>query len=218
MTDVIFEAVALGVDSIISGAVISIIVAVLALNNKLNAYIAQQETFAKAATYYRQYSMYNNSRIMATNALSTFLYYDDDIDVIMIDVDLSPSVMKARIYEKLPNFDIMTVREYSITLDPSDNTVCYIKAGGYSIDTCKAEEQEISEKLRDAYKSGLYEKSPAIDIDYTRITTDINPYGEFQAYLLEDLAKYPETGALYSGSVVTRIWLERIDTEEVATP
>ena len=214
MTDVIFEAVALGVDSIISGAVISIIVAVLALNTKLNSYIAQQETFAKAATYYRQYSMYNNARIMATNALSAFLYYDDDIDIVMLDVDLISGTPEARIYEKYPNFDIQTVRRYSIVDHTSDSTLCYIKSGSYTIATCKKEEETISQKLKEAFITGLYEKSAPEEVDYTVITTEINPYGEFQAYLLEDLAKCPGTDTLYSGSVVTRIWLERIDTKE----
>lgn len=216
MTDIIFEAVALGVDAIISGAVITIITAVLALNTRLNMYVSQQETFATAATYYRQYSLYNNREISATEALSTFLYYDNDIDVILIDVSIENPAepMYARIYEKEAPEGNMTFRSYPITVNPSDAAQCVISSDAGTIAVCTMTEEEISKALRNAYKSGTYTRSAANEVVYTDITVAVNSYGKYYARLLEDLAKYPADDTLYKGSVVTRIWIERIDTIE----
>lgn len=214
MTDVIFEAVALGVDAIISGAVISIIVSVLALNTKLNAHIAQQETFASAATYYRQYSLYNNNEVTATETLSTFLYYDDDIDVIVIDVELEAATgMYARIYEKYAPEGDMTYRQYTITDSPTDAGKCVVASDAGVLFVCEKDYEVVSKKLRECYASGMYQRSVAHNVDFAEITVAVNPYGKFFARLLEDLAEHPvDDNGLYSGSVVTRIWIERIGT------
>ena len=219
MTDIIFEAVAMGVDSIVAGAVVSMIVTVLSLNGKLNAYTSLQETYADSVTYYRQYSKYNCTTIGAPDALSALLYYDERIDIVLVDVDIESTAKTADLYVK----EDSEIRRYSFTVEPNgDKSYHYVKLGGSSIGAISTPSgtitrTAIAEVIRGRYATTGMRGETYVEDNYADLSVRLSSTGKFKAYLLEDLARVPvivngdEVSGIYSGGVVTSIWLERIE-------
>lgn len=219
MTDIIFEAVAMGVDSIVAGAVVSMIVTVLSLNGKLNAYTSLQETYADSVTYYRQYSKYNCTTIGAPDALSALLYYDERIDIVLVDVDIESTAKTADLYVK----EDSEIKRYSFTVEPNgDGSYHYVKFGGSSVGAINTSTEPITRAaiikvIRERYATTGMRGETYVEDNYADLSVRLSSTGKFKAYLLEDLARVPvivngdEVSGIYSGGVVTSIWLERIE-------
>lgn len=81
MTDLLFDALSLGVDSVVSGAIVSMIVAVLSMSTQLSNYTAQQRAVADSVNYYRQYSIYDGNTVSTADVISAMVYFRQDLDI-----------------------------------------------------------------------------------------------------------------------------------------
>lgn len=205
MTDVIFEAVALGVDSIISGSIVSMIVLVLSLSSKLNNYASMQETYAQSITYYRQYSKYNNTTIISSDALSALFYYDSNMDIYIVDANVDDEdASKQGIWIYAKEGGVLGSYKAAVTKDDVNSKYIVTYATGtktYSYDdkdliAADAYERYLSGGVAKYLKEGRF-------LLHTEISTQMNAGRLFDARLLEDLSKKPE--GLYKGGTVTGI-------------
>lgn len=205
MTDVIFEAVALGVDSVISGSVVSMIVLVLTLSSKLNAYAAMQETYAQSITYYRQYSKYNNTEVVSADALSALFYYDSNMDIFIVDANFDAEDESARgvwVYAKEDG--IVKSYKAGFTVDEVNSTYT-VKYTGKNITYPFGSEADIAASAYEQYLNGIV---PEYKVDgsyltYTKISAQMEADRVFKARLLEDLSTRPD--GMYKGGTVTGI-------------
>ena len=191
MTDIIFEAISMGVDAVIAGATVAILVTVLNLSAKLGSYASQQESYANYISYYRHYSNYNRNEISAADALSALFYFDEDIDIVLLDYDTTTHT--ASIVTKRNG----VMRELTKTYTSSGSTF-----------TCNgATTTSAQQMLKTLYNQTDGQGAGSVVISYDvvahRATADVT----YDAYLCEDLKKTPSD--LYGGGTVTGIYIIR---------
>ena len=207
MTDVIFEAVSLGVDSVISGSIVSMIVLVLTLSSKLNSYASMQETYAQSITYYRQYSKYNATDIVAADALSALFYYDDNIDIFIVDAELDGAEKALWLYSKTSGY--VTTYKAPVTYDAGTDTYS-VNFNGTIKSFPGSQKYVMINAMYDYCNQGKL--SPYVNdegnfLTYADISAQVAADSIFSANLLEDLKNTPSV--LYSGGTVTGIIIVR---------
>ena len=206
MTDIIFEAISMGVDSVISGTVVVMIVSVLHLSTQLNSYASMQETYAQSLTYYRQYSKYNNQKIVASEAVSALLYYDEGVDLFIIDAEVDdPGTAYVKLYKKDGNN--VTLYSPALSYDATESEWSITPSRGDPIVLTSGESGLIPSAVYELY---LAEKLDPVSttLNYADVTGEIKADAMFKANLLEDLNKTPSE--YYDGGTVTGILIRKI--------
>ena len=204
MTDIIFEAISMGVDSVISGTVVVMIVSVLHLSAQLNSYASMQETYAQSLTYYRQYSKYNGEQIVAADAVSALFYYDEGVDLYIIDADVTDP---ANAYVKLYVKDKKNVILYEPEVTMEDGSWVITPDEGDPIELAAGEVGLITAAIYELYLDDRIEPSTEV-FTFADISAEIKADAMFQANLMEDLSKQPST--YYEGGTVTGILIRKI--------
>lgn len=84
MTDLIYDYITLGVDMIISAAILASIVLLLRTSTLLSMYSAQQQATSDKLNYYREFSMYDcTNNLTGADVLSALTYYRYDLDIVV---------------------------------------------------------------------------------------------------------------------------------------
>jgi hypothetical protein len=85
MTDLIYDYITMGVDMMISAAILASVIILLKSSTVLSNVAASQQATSDKLNYYREYSMYDNtSTLMSPDALSTITYYRYDLDIVIV--------------------------------------------------------------------------------------------------------------------------------------
>jgi len=187
MTDAIFEAIATGVDSVVSGAVLMIFVYILGMNTKISKYSSMQETYSKAVTYYREFNAFDCASVHTADVIAASATYSNGIAIYGIFVDKSTST--AYLYKRADGKWTKANATYSVS------------TGKVSFGSVNTDDDEVLIKaMREANWSTTI---PASDL-YS-ISADFMG----KSYLLEDLTLKPSVP--YRGGTVTGIYfrLER---------
>ena len=84
MTDLVYDYITMGVDMIISAAVLASIVILLRGATVLSQYSAVQQENADRVNYYKEYNKYDNTnQLTSADAKSAILYYRYDIQILI---------------------------------------------------------------------------------------------------------------------------------------
>lgn len=84
MTDLIYDYITMGVDMMISGAILASVVILLRSSTILSAYSAQQQATTDRINYYKEFSMYDcTDKLLSPDVLSAMVYYKYDLDVVI---------------------------------------------------------------------------------------------------------------------------------------
>lgn len=117
MTDLVYDYITMGVDMIISAAVLSAVIILLKGSTTLSQYNATQQANADRIEYYREYSMYDcTTKLSSADAKSAITYYKHNLQ---ITIRLLNGTL---IYNK-PTDGTIWVQEYGsseVMLDSSD--------------------------------------------------------------------------------------------------
>lgn len=85
MTDLIYDYISMGVDMMISAAILTAVVVLIRGSTILSAHSAQQQATTDRLNYYREYSMYDcTDNLLSPDALSAITYYRYDLDVVIV--------------------------------------------------------------------------------------------------------------------------------------
>ena len=87
MTDLVYDYITMGVDLMISAAILAAVVILLRGSTLLSIYSAQQQSTTDRINYYKEYAMYDCTQgLLSPDVLSTMVYYKYDLDIV-IQVD-----------------------------------------------------------------------------------------------------------------------------------
>lgn len=82
MTDLIYDYISMGVDMLITAAIISAVVVLLRSTMILNTYSANQQASSERINYYKEYNKYDCTETLVTaDIISAMLYYRYDLQV-----------------------------------------------------------------------------------------------------------------------------------------
>lgn len=87
MTDLIYDALTMGVDMIISAVILSSIVMLLSSTQQLNSIQAMQTANADMMNYYREYNQFDNTDVNSSDVLGCILYYRGTLEVMINGYD-----------------------------------------------------------------------------------------------------------------------------------
>ena len=87
MTDLIYDALTMGVDMIISSVILSSIVMLLSSTQQLNSIQAMQTANADMMNYYREYNQFDNTDVNSSDVLGCILYYRGTLEVMINGYD-----------------------------------------------------------------------------------------------------------------------------------
>lgn len=190
MTDLIYDYISMGVDMLITAAIVSAIVVLLRSTIILNQYSANQQASAERVNYYKEFNKYDCTDTLVTaDMISAMLYYRYDLEVV---VTFKESGGGVTIYTNKPR------PETSI-----DGTIYRINKSG-TIDTVSATDFKKAVSPNWMYKAFLYEESST-------------PRGSFGSYTSKspgspasapnDLFGFPSIEG-YSGGLITGLYFE----------
>lgn len=208
MTDIIFEAVSMGVDSIISGAIVVMLVSVLNLSAQLNSYASVQETYAQTLNYYRQYSKYNAADVVAADVVTALFYYDGGVDLYIVDVDVSnPSASYAKLYKKENNQ--VNIYDIAISVRASDNAwILKDRSTGTTVVVPSSQVKTIPKVIYDSVVKDKKFTTYVSGYNVADVSAQLKADSIFNAHLLEDLSITPSE--LYGGGTVTGITMLKV--------
>lgn len=84
MNDLVYDYITAGVDMIISAVILSGVVLLLRGTVILNQYSANQQATAERVSYYKEYSIYDNtSNLSSADVISALVYYKDNFSVVI---------------------------------------------------------------------------------------------------------------------------------------
>ena len=84
MTDLVYDYISMGVDMILTAAILSAIVVLLRSSTILSAYQANLQANSDRMNYYKQYNMYDNTHTLCTaDIVSALLYYRYDLELVV---------------------------------------------------------------------------------------------------------------------------------------
>lgn len=84
MTDLVYDYITMGVDMMISAAILAAVVILLRGSTLLSMYSAQQQSTTDRINYYKEYAMYDCTQgLLSPDVLSTMVYYKYDLDVVV---------------------------------------------------------------------------------------------------------------------------------------
>lgn len=82
MTDLIYDYITMGVDMMISAAILTSVVVLLRSSTILSTYSAQQQATSDRLNYYREYAMYDcTENLLSPDVLSAITYYRYDLAI-----------------------------------------------------------------------------------------------------------------------------------------
>lgn len=86
MTDMVYDYITMGVDMMISAAILAAVVILLRGSTLLSIYSAQQQSTTDRINYYKEYAMYDCTQgLLSPDVLSTIVYYKYDLDIVIQD-------------------------------------------------------------------------------------------------------------------------------------
>lgn len=86
MTDLVYDYITMGVDMMISAAILAAVVILLRGSTLLSIYSAQQQSTTDRINYYKEYAMYDCTQgLLSPDVLSTIVYYKYDLDIVIQD-------------------------------------------------------------------------------------------------------------------------------------
>ena len=86
MTDLVYDYITMGVDMMISAAILAAVVILLRGSTLLSVYSAQQQSTTDRINYYKEYAMYDCTQgLLSPDVLSTIVYYKYDLDIVIQD-------------------------------------------------------------------------------------------------------------------------------------
>lgn len=86
MTDLVYDYITMGVDMMISAAILAAVVILLRGSTLLSIYSAQQQSTTDRINYYKEYAMYDCTQgLLSPDVLSTMVYYKYDLDIVIQD-------------------------------------------------------------------------------------------------------------------------------------
>lgn len=84
MTDLVYDYITMGVDMMISAAILAAVVILLRGSTLLSMYSAQQQSTTDRINYYKEYAMYDCTQgLLSPDVLSTMVYYKYDLDIVI---------------------------------------------------------------------------------------------------------------------------------------
>lgn len=84
MTDLIYDYITLGVDMMISGAILASVIVLLRSSAILSTYASNQQQVSDRIGYYREYAMYDcTQELLSPDVLSTITYYRYSLEVVI---------------------------------------------------------------------------------------------------------------------------------------
>lgn len=99
MNDLIYDYITAGVDMLISAVILSGVVLLLRGTVILNQYSANQQATAEKVTYYKEFSIYDNTNnLSSADVISALVYYKDELDVV---ISLNASCTDLVYYDKI---------------------------------------------------------------------------------------------------------------------
>lgn len=88
MTDLVYDYISMGVDMILTAAILSAIVVLLRSSTVLSAYQANLQANSDRMNYYKQFNMYDNTNTLCTaDIISALLYYRYDMELVVKNSD-----------------------------------------------------------------------------------------------------------------------------------
>lgn len=148
MTDLVYDYITMGVDMILSSAILSAIVVMLYGSSALSHYSAMQQQNADSINYYMQYSMYDNTSGNSSSAvISALQYYKNDILVYVngnYQVKTDPKTGKFQVKKSDGTWREASYDEFSTFIPSNTKYHAYICEDGVGID-----------QKSDSYKGGV---------------------------------------------------------------
>lgn len=84
MTDLIYDYITMGVDMMISAAILTAVVILMRSSTILSSYSAQMQANSDRINYYKEYSTYDcTDNLLSPDALSAMVYYRFDLEVVI---------------------------------------------------------------------------------------------------------------------------------------
>lgn len=84
MTDLIYDYITMGVDMMISAAILAAIIVMLRSSNILTNYSAQQQATSDRLNYYKEFVAFDNtSKLLSPDISSAMVYYRYDLDIVV---------------------------------------------------------------------------------------------------------------------------------------
>ena len=86
MTDLIYDYISMGVDMILTAAILSAIVVLLRSSVILSSYQANLQANSDRMNYYKQYNMYDcTTNLVSADVVSALIYYRYDLNIVVVD-------------------------------------------------------------------------------------------------------------------------------------
>lgn len=85
MTDLIYDYISMGVDMLLTAAIVSAIVVLLRGTIILNQYSSNQQAASERINYYREFNKYDcTNNLVSADVISAMLYYRYDLEVVIV--------------------------------------------------------------------------------------------------------------------------------------
>lgn len=85
MTDLVYDYISMGVDMLVSAAILASVVILLRSSTVLTNYAAQQQATSDRLNYYKEYVAYDcTNDLLSPDVLSCIVYYRYDLDIVII--------------------------------------------------------------------------------------------------------------------------------------
>ena len=88
MTDLVYDYISMGVDMILTAAVLSAVVVLLRSSVVLSAYQANLQANSDRMNYYKRFNMYDcTNTLCSADVLSALIYYRYDLQIVVVGSD-----------------------------------------------------------------------------------------------------------------------------------
>ena len=87
MTDLVYDALTMGVDMIISAVILSSIITLLSSTIQLNSIQAMQTANADMMNYYKEYNQFDRSCVNSSDVLGAVIYYRGTLELLIFGYD-----------------------------------------------------------------------------------------------------------------------------------
>lgn len=87
MTDVIYDYISMGIDMLVSAAVLASVIILLRSSSILSNVTAMQQANSDRINYYRQFNAFDNKEVNQADVVGLLLYYRNDMNIAVVKKD-----------------------------------------------------------------------------------------------------------------------------------